>query len=56
VHTDLSGYALTVLDSVGDGVIVINGEGVVTLMNPAAEEMTGRSRRQVVRLTFYRLL
>jgi len=48
VHTDLSGYALTVLDSVGDGVIVINAEGLVTLMNPAAEEMTGRSRRQVV--------
>lgn len=48
MHTDLSGYALTVLDSVGDGVIVINAEGLVTLMNPAAEEMTGRSRRQVV--------
>jgi two-component system nitrogen regulation sensor histidine kinase GlnL len=37
---------------VGDGVIVIDGEGVVTLMNPAAEEMTGRSRRQVVRSCF----
>ncbi len=44
---DLSGYALTVLDSVGDGVIVVSCEGVVTLMNPAAEEMTGRSRRQM---------
>nr|WP_307726478.1 ATP-binding protein [Trichlorobacter sp.] len=40
------------MDSVGDGVIVINGEGLVTLMNPAAEEMTGRSRRQVVRSRF----
>ncbi|MDD2501953.1 MAG: ATP-binding protein [Geobacter sp.] len=52
MQTDLSGYALTVLASVGDGVIVINGEGVVTLMNPAAEEMTGRSRRQVVGARF----
>lgn len=52
MYSDLSGYALTVLDSVGDGVIVIDGEGVVTLMNPAAEEMTGRSRRQVVRSCF----
>lgn len=52
MHTDLSGYALTVLDSVGDGVIVINAEGVVTLMNPAAEEMTGRSRRQVLNSLF----
>jgi len=45
---DLSEYGLTVLDSVGDGVIVISREGAVTLMNPAAEEMTGRSRRQVL--------
>ena len=49
---DLSGYALTVLDSVGDGVIVISREGAVTLMNPAAEEMTGRSRRQMLGTVF----
>ena len=45
---DLSGYAFTVLDSVGDGVIVISREGIVTLMNPAAEEMSGRSRRHML--------
>ncbi len=49
---ELSGYALTVLDSVGDGVIVVNREGRVTLMNPAAEEMTGRSRRQMLHSDF----
>ncbi len=49
---DLSGYALTVLDSVGDGVIVVSREGLVTLMNPAAEEMTGRSRRQMLGTAF----
>ncbi len=52
MHTDLTGYALTVLDSVGDGVIVISREGLVTLMNPAAEEMTGRSRRQMLGSSF----
>lgn len=52
MHADLSGYALTVLDSVGDGVIVISQEGLVTLMNPAAEEMTGRSLRQMLRSSF----
>lgn len=47
METDVSQYAATVIDSVGDGVIVVDGSGVITLMNPAAEEMTGRSRRQV---------
>ena len=52
MHTELSGYAVTVLDSVGDGVIVVSQEGLVTLMNPAAEEMTGRSRSQVLGTRF----
>ena len=45
-------YYATVLDSVGDGVIVIGRQGQVTLMNPAAEELTGRSRRQTLELPF----
>lgn len=44
----LSEYYATVLDSVGDGVIVVSREGGITVMNPAAEEMTGRSRSQTV--------
>lgn len=40
------------LDSVGDGVIVVSQEGLITLMNPAAEEMTGRSRSQVLGTRF----
>ena len=52
MHKDLSGYAQTVLDSVGDGVIVISRNGLVTFMNPAAEEMTGRSRRQMLGAVF----
>ena len=35
-----------VIDSVGDGVVVIDRDGLVTLMNPAAEEIAGVSRRQ----------
>lgn len=49
---DVSGYARNVLDSVGDGVIVVNADGVVTLMNPAAEEMTGRSYRSISQRKF----
>ncbi len=39
-------YFANVIDSVGDGVIVLDNPGVVTLINPAAEEITGVSRRQ----------
>jgi two-component system nitrogen regulation sensor histidine kinase GlnL len=39
-------YYANVIDSVGDGVIVLDREGTITLINPAAEEITGVSRRQ----------
>ncbi len=42
----LSEYYANVIDSVGDGVIVFDQHGTVTLINPAAEEITGISRRQ----------
>lgn len=38
-------YFENVLDSVGDGVIVIDGRCCITFMNPAAEEISGVSRR-----------
>lgn len=41
-------FLATIIDSVGDGVIVIDLEGLVTLMNPAAEEITAISRRQAL--------
>jgi two-component system nitrogen regulation sensor histidine kinase GlnL len=52
VSNERNEYYATVLDSVGDGVIVIGRQGQVTLMNPAAEELTGRSRRQTLELPF----
>ncbi|HTY20736.1 MAG TPA: ATP-binding protein [Geobacteraceae bacterium] len=42
----LGEYYANVIDSVGDGVIVLDREGNITLINPAAEEITGISRRQ----------
>ncbi|MBT1073506.1 two-component system sensor histidine kinase NtrB [Pelotalea chapellei] len=48
-------YYATVIDSVGDGVIVVDQERVITLCNPAAEEITGFSRRQVVGISFEKL-
>jgi len=38
-------YFINVLDSVGDGVIVLDGNHRITFLNPAAEEVTGISRR-----------
>ena len=39
-------YYANVIDSVGDGVIVLDNTGAVTLVNPAAEELAGVSGRQ----------
>jgi PAS domain-containing protein len=33
-------FYANIIDSVGDGVIVLDAAGVITLMNPAAEEIT----------------
>ncbi|MBU5636929.1 PAS domain-containing protein [Geomonas sp. Red69] len=44
----LENYYANVVDSVGDGVIVLDNTGAVTLVNPAAEELAGVSRRQAL--------
>jgi two-component system nitrogen regulation sensor histidine kinase GlnL len=46
VKNHVKEYFANVIDSVGDGVIVLDTGGEVTLMNPAAEEITGISRKQ----------
>ena len=38
-------FYANVIDSFGDGVMVFDAQGAVSLMNPAAEELTGISRR-----------
>jgi two-component system nitrogen regulation sensor histidine kinase GlnL len=48
-------FFATVIDSVGDGVIVVGTDGRITLYNPAAEEITGFSRRQAVGTSFEKL-
>ncbi|MBJ6727825.1 two-component system sensor histidine kinase NtrB [Geomesophilobacter sediminis] len=42
----MEAYYANVIDSVGDGVIVLDNSGMVTLVNPAAEEIASVSRRQ----------
>ena len=48
-------YLATVIDSVGEGVIVIANSGLITLCNPAAEEITGFSRKQAQGTEFAKL-
>jgi two-component system, NtrC family, nitrogen regulation sensor histidine kinase GlnL len=54
-QTSQGTYYATVIDSVGDGVIVVGRDGLITLCNPAAEEITGLSRRQTLGATFEKL-
>ena len=42
---NLPEFYANVIDSVGDGVIVLNTGGSVILINPFAEEIAGVSRR-----------
>ena len=42
----MESYYANVVDSVGEGVIVLDNAGAVTLVNPAAEELAGISGRQ----------
>jgi two-component system nitrogen regulation sensor histidine kinase GlnL len=45
---NLKDYFAHVIDSVGDGVIVLDKQHTITFLNPAAEEISGFSRRQAV--------
>lgn len=48
-------YYATVIDSVGDGVIVVESSGRITLCNPAAEQITGFSNKQAKGVEFEKL-
>ncbi len=48
-------YYATVIDSVGDGVIVVGSNGRITLCNPAAEAITGVSQKQALGAAFEKL-
>lgn len=48
-------YYATVIDSVGDGVIVVGSNGHITLCNPAAEQIVGFSQRQAQGVEFEKL-
>ena len=45
-------FYANVIDSVGDGVIVVDRMGCITFLNPAAEELTGVSRRVAQGISF----
>ena len=46
MRSDPDIFFANIIDSVGDGVIVLDSSGTISLMNPVAEEIMGVSRRQ----------
>jgi len=52
LSTHIQEFYSNVIDSVGDGVIVLDALGAITLLNPAAEELTGVSRRMAQGMDF----
>ncbi|MGD9365062.1 MAG: sigma 54-interacting transcriptional regulator [Desulfobacteraceae bacterium] len=45
---DLSKYWKTIVDTLQDGVLVVDPRGTIMAVNPAAEELTGYSSRELV--------
>ncbi|GAM09801.1 signal transduction histidine-protein kinase AtoS [Geobacter sp. OR-1] len=45
-------FYANVIDSVGDGVVVLDSKGCITFLNPAAEELTGVSRKLAQGMAF----
>ncbi|MBT0665417.1 PAS domain S-box protein [Geobacter pelophilus] len=45
-------FYANVIDSVGDGVVVLDATGCITFLNPAAEELTGVSRKLAQGMAF----
>lgn len=45
-----------IIDSIGDGVIAIDGQGIVRLINPAAEQLLGWSRSDAIGLDYMSIL
>ena len=45
---ELKGYLSSVLESVANGVVVVNTEGKITIFNRAAERMTGYRKEEVL--------
>lgn len=54
-HKNPDDYYATVIDSVGDGVIVVASNGRITLCNPAAEQISGFSQAQAKGAEFNKL-
>ncbi|MCL2174352.1 ATP-binding protein [Candidatus Saccharibacteria bacterium] len=49
---NLADAASTIIDIISDGVVVINGRGIINLFNPAASQMTGWAATDAVNLDF----
>jgi PAS domain S-box-containing protein len=45
---DLSPYWKTIVDTLKEGLVVVNPEGTIVAVNPAAEALTGYSAAELI--------
>lgn len=54
--SQVSGKSEIVINAIADGVIALNGQGIVQLINPAAEQITGWGRQDALTLNYKSIL
>lgn len=54
--SEVAGKSEIVINAIADGVIALNGQGTIELINPAAQQITGWSKRDAMALNYKSVL
>lgn len=54
--SQVSGQSEVVINAIADGLVALNGQGVIQLMNPAAQQITGWTKQDALKLDYKSIL